>query len=93
MEKNFKELLRLLQINPLNEILLFENGRLNYKHDLYEFKYQIRRFFELIYSIIVGINNSFTLDQINSIFKKLSQDLINTLRSEQELLRYVSRYG
>jgi len=92
MEKDFKELLRLLQIKSLNELLLFENGKLRDYHDLYEFKYKMRNFCEIVYNAASGLINNFNIDQVILAFKKLTMDLVYSLTDKQELLRYVSRF-
>lgn len=92
MEKDFKELLRLLQIKSLNELLLFENGKLKSYHDLYEFKYKMRNFCEIIYSATSCLTNNFNIDQIISAFRKLTLDMVYSLTDKQELLRYVAKY-
>lgn len=92
MEKDFKELLRLLQIKSLNELLLFENGKLRSYHDLYIFKYKMRNFCEIVYNAASSLTNSFNIDQIISAFGKLTLDIVYSLTDKQELLRYVARY-
>jgi len=93
MEKDFKELLRLLQIKSLNELILFENGKLRGYHDLYDFKYKMRNFCEIVYSAASSLINNFNIDQVVSAFRKLTVDLVYSLTDKQELLRYVSRNG
>ena len=93
MEKDFNELLRLLQIKSLNELVLFENGKLNGDHNLYVFKYKMRSFCEIVYSAASSLINNFNMDQIVSAFGKLTIDMVYSLTSRQELLRYVSRYS
>ncbi|TCK85012.1 hypothetical protein [Albibacterium bauzanense] len=92
MEKDFKELLRLLQIKSLNELLFFENGKLKGYHDLYVFKYKMRNFCEIVYSAAANLTNNFTIDQIISAFRKLTLDMVYSLTNKQELLRYVAKY-
>jgi hypothetical protein len=92
MEKDFKELLRLLEIKSFNELLIFENGRLKCTNDLYVFKYKMRNFCELVYNSASSLINKFRLDQIVSAFKNLTMELVNRLEDRKALLNYVSRY-
>lgn len=92
MEKDFKELLRLLQIKSLNESIFFENGKLRDYYNLYEFKYKMRNFCEIIYNAASCLRNRFNIDQIISAFRKLTVSLVYSLTDKQELLKYVAKY-
>lgn len=95
MEKDFRELLRLLEIKSLNELLIFEDGKLSDSYDLYEFKYKTRNFCDMVYCASSSLVNSFRIEQVISAFRNLSVNMVNNLTDKQELLRYVSnhKYG
>lgn len=92
MEKDFKELLRLLQIKSLNELLIFENGKLRNSYDLYEFKYKVRSFCDMVYSAASSLINNFSIDQVISAFRNLSVNMVYDLTDKQKLLRYVANH-
>ncbi|HUH18832.1 hypothetical protein [Albibacterium sp.] len=91
MEKDFKELLRLLQIKSFNEFFLFENGKLRNYHNLYVFKYKLRNFCEMVYSTSC-LTNDFKIEEVISAFERLASEMVYELKDKQELLKYIAAH-